>query len=307
MHSPVATVLVVRGSLTPGTTLISGVAHGKVRLIKSSSGQMLKSIPPGTAALVSGWKELPSAGDEVLQGTEGDIKRALSNRRRKADIEATLQDAEAINESRRAERELQQKEAEAEKEGVPLEKEAKKDEKKELRLVIKGDVSGTVEAVAGAVQGIGNHLAGVKVVAQSVGEVNESDIMRAKAVDGAHELIYYIRKPTDKLPHVIGVVVAFSVNIPRSIKNLASSQDVKVIESNIIYRLMDEVKAGVIGLIPPIIEKRVTGEATVLQIFEIHLKARQTMKVAGCRVTNGLVEKSKKARVIRGGEIVHEG
>ncbi|KIP08161.1 hypothetical protein PHLGIDRAFT_69795 [Phlebiopsis gigantea 11061_1 CR5-6] len=284
---PVATVLVVRGTLTPGTTLISGLAHGKVRLIKSSLGQSLKSILPGTAALVSGWKELPSAGDEVLQGAEGDIKRALSNRHRKADIEATIQDAEAINESRRAERLLQQKEAEAEKEGIPMEKEYKKDDKKELRLVIKGDVSGTVEAVAGAVQGIGNHLAGVKVVAQGVGEVNESDVMRAKAVDG--------------------VVVAFSVNISRPIKNLANTQGVKILESNIIYRLMDEVKAGVIELIPPIIEKRVTGEATVLQIFEIHLKAKQIMKVAGCRVVNGLVEKNKKARVIRNGETVHEG
>ena len=78
-------------------------------------------------------------------------------------------------------------------------------------------------------------------------------------------------------------------------------------ESNIIYRLMDEVKAGVIALIPPIIEKRVTGEATVLQIFEIHLKAKQIMKVAGCRVTNGLVEKKNKARVIRNSETVHEG
>lgn len=78
-------------------------------------------------------------------------------------------------------------------------------------------------------------------------------------------------------------------------------------ESNVIYRLMDEVKAGVIDLLPRVIEKRVTGEAAVLQIFEIHLKAKQTMKVAGCRVTNGLVEKNKKARVLRNGETVHDG
>lgn len=181
--SPVATVLLLRGTLTVGTNIICGSAQGKVRLLKSPSGQSIKSVPPGTAALVSGWKELPKAGDETLQGSESDIKRAIGNRIRKADIEATVQDAEAINESRRAERELLQKEAEAEAAGTPLRPE-KQDAKRELRLVIKGDVSGTVEAVAGAVQGIGNHMACVKVVAQGVGEVSESDIMRAKAVEG---------------------------------------------------------------------------------------------------------------------------
>lgn len=160
--------------------MISGAAHGKVRLLKSPTGESMKLVGPGDAALVSGWKELPKAGDEVLQGTENEIKRALANRSRKADIEATIQDAEAINESRRAEREHREKE---EEEG-PSVSHSQEDQKKELRLVIKGDVSGTVEAVSGAVQGIGNHLAGVKVIATGVGEVSESDVMRAKAVDG---------------------------------------------------------------------------------------------------------------------------
>lgn len=181
MDRPVATVLILRGQLTPGANMISGAAHGKVRLLKSPAGESMKLVGPGDAALVSGWKELPKAGDEVLQGTENEIKRALANRSRKADIEATIQDAEAINESRRAEREHREKE---EEEG-PSVAHSQEDQKKELRLVIKGDVSGTVEAVSGAVQGIGNHLAGVKVIATGVGEVSESDVMRAKAVDGA--------------------------------------------------------------------------------------------------------------------------
>ncbi|EKM55470.1 uncharacterized protein PHACADRAFT_95981 [Phanerochaete carnosa HHB-10118-sp] len=281
---PVATVLLLRGQLTPGTSIICGLAHGKVRLLKSSSGQSFKAVMPGTAALVSGWKELPKAGDEVLLGTESEIKKALANRRRKADLEATIQDAEAINESRRAERELQQLEAQGELVSQQMNGE---DEKKELRLVVKGDVSGTVEAVCGAVSGIGNHLAGAKIVAQGVGEVSESDVMRAKAAEG--------------------IILAFSVNTPRSVKAIASSQGVKIIESNVIYALMDEVKKNVIELLPTVTEKRVTGEANVLQIFEIQLKAKQTMKVAGCRVVNGIVEKNKKARVVRNGENVFEG
>lgn len=103
------------------------------------------------------------------------------------------------------------------------------------------------------------------------------------------------------------MVVAFSVNTPRPVRAIAASQGVTILESRIIYALMDEVKKNVIDLLPTTTEHRVTGEATVLQLFDIHLKAKQTMKVAGCRVTNGTVEKNKKARVVRDGETVFEG
>ncbi len=105
----------------------------------------------------------------------------------------------------------------------------------------------------------------------------------------------------------IGIVVAFSVNIPRSIESLAVGDGVPVLSSSIIYRLMDDVKEKVISLLPVTIEKKVTGEANVIQLFDIHLKGKKTMKVAGCRVTNGVLEKSKMARLVRGGEMLHEG
>lgn len=154
-----------------------------MRLLTSPSGGPVKSVSPGTAAVVSGWKELPKAGDEVLSGSESEIKRAVANRLRKIEIETSLQDVEAINLVRREERE--RKEAEEEKDREETEKTVeKKDEKKELRIIIKGDVSGSVEAVSGALVGIGNHLAGVKIVAAGVGDVSESDVMRAKAAEG---------------------------------------------------------------------------------------------------------------------------
>lgn len=103
------------------------------------------------------------------------------------------------------------------------------------------------------------------------------------------------------------MIVAFSVNVPRALENTASRQEVPILSSTIIYQLMDKVKEHVIGLLPTNVEKRVTGEATVLQLFDIHKKAKQIVKVAGCRVTNGIVEKSKIVRVIRNGESVFEG
>jgi len=104
-----------------------------------------------------------------------------------------------------------------------------------------------------------------------------------------------------------GMIIAFSVNVPKSIEIMAAQNNVEICSSNIIYRLMDTVKEHVIKLLPVTVEKKVTGEAAILQIFEISVKSKQTMKVAGCRVTNGLVERSKQARVIRDGEIIHEG
>ncbi|KZS99396.1 translation protein [Laetiporus sulphureus 93-53] len=85
------------------------------------------------------------------------------------------------------------------------------------------------------------------------------------------------------------------------------SPSVPLMSSTVIHRLMDDVKERVIALLPPIIEQRVLGEANVLQLFEIYLKGKKTMKIAGCRVSNGVVNKTKLARVIRNGEMVHEG
>ncbi|RDB20952.1 Translation initiation factor IF-2 [Hypsizygus marmoreus] len=288
---PVATVLVLRGCLKPGSHIISGVSHAKVRAMNDSTGASVKEAYPGTAITVSGWKSLPNAGDEVLQGTETEVKKAVANRVRKAEIEATLVDVEAINSTRRQERERRELELEIgdlAKE-FPSQSTSQPTEKgpKQLRLIIKADVSGSAEAVEGALQGIGNKEAVTRVVSSSVGDISESDVMMAKAVGGT--------------------IVGFSVSTPRAIETLAAQNDVPIVTSNVIYRLMDSIKERVIGLLPVIIETRVTGEAVVLQLFDIQLKAKQTKTVAGCRVVNGVVEKGKFARLVRNGDIIHEG
>jgi len=101
--------------------------------------------------------------------------------------------------------------------------------------------------------------------------------------------------------------VAFTVSTPRSVEVLAKQNSVPLVSSKIIYSLIDDVRSRVIQLLPPIIETKVTGEANVLQLFDIVLKSKQPMKVAGCRVTNGVVEKTKHARVVRNRETIFEG
>lgn len=104
-----------------------------------------------------------------------------------------------------------------------------------------------------------------------------------------------------------GTVVAFTVSAPRSVEVLAKQHSVPLVSSKIIYSLIDDIRSRVIQLLAPIIETKVTGEASVLQLFEIQLKSKQKMKVAGCRVTNGIVDKSKHVRVVRNRETIFEG
>lgn len=272
--------------------------------MSDSTGATVNSALPGMAVTVSGWKSLPKAGDEVLQGTEAEVKRAITNRLRKAEIESSLVDVEAINSSRRQERErraLELQFGEDHKGPLPEENTGPK----ELRLIVKADVSGSAEAVVGALQGIGNKEAITRIISSGVGDITESDVMMAQAVGGRVHLQYH--KHCANLALSEGTVVGFSVSASRSIETLAAQKGVPLCLSNIIYRLMDDIKNRVIALLPVVIETRVLGEATVLQLFDIHLKAKQIKKVAGCRVANGIVHKSKSARVIRNGVKIHEG
>jgi translation initiation factor IF-2 len=153
-----------------------------------SAGKTVKAAYPGDAITVSGWKDLPAAGDEVLQGSEPDIKKALANRARKSDLEQMLEDVDVINEQRRKERELRAAEALAEESGEEVSNLPKVDEEfktKELPLLIKGDVSGSVEALMETLKDIGNDVARAKVTGGEVGEVTASDVMRAKVGGGA--------------------------------------------------------------------------------------------------------------------------
>ena len=160
--------------------------HSKVRSMLDSSDKVVKAVYPGMAVTVTGWKSLPNAGDEVLQGSEADVKKAIANRERKADLEARMEDLEAINEQRRLERDRREAEEAGEASGESVGRHQVEQGPKELRLVVKGDVSGSVEAVVDALQCIGNKDACVKIISSGVGDITESDVLRAQAAQGKH-------------------------------------------------------------------------------------------------------------------------
>jgi translation initiation factor IF-2 len=178
----VATILIRRGCLKVGTHVLSGLSQAKVRRMNDSNDKVVPVALPGMAVTVSGWKILPKAGDDVLDGSESDIKKAISNRARRQDIETLHQDVDAINSRRRQDRNLRtsgdEEAALAPVSSGPL----------ELRLIIKADVSGSAEAVRDALHGIGNASASAQVISTGVGEITESDVMMAKAANGRYTL-----------------------------------------------------------------------------------------------------------------------
>lgn len=300
-------------------TLIAGTVSARVRILVNSSGQTIKTAYPGDAITVSGWRDLPSAGDQVLSGSESDIKKAISNRLREKSFKDMLENVEANNEARRKHKEERERDvkllAEAELKQISkvrlerqlaiADKSTEKAALKELKLVIKADVSGSEEAVVAALQAIGNKQAKTKVVFSGVGDVTESDVQLAKNTDGRLEALHSSRVGlTVCYP---GMVIAFSVKTPPPIQAMAEQDSVDIMSSPIIYRLMDDVRERVIKLLPKIHETRVTAEANVLKLFDITTKAKQTLKVAGCKVHNGVLSKSDNVWVIRNRETIFDG
>lgn len=314
----VATVLIKRGTLEKASVVVAGTAWCKVRQILHSSGRPLAKALPGDAVLVSGWRELPTAGDVLLGATdEGSCKKATENRKQMLEQKKLMEDVEQINEARRVKAELDELEARKEFEerqrrraarlaaddgkdplaaldntSALVEEEAEETTqdggevetgKKMLNVIIKADYTGTVEAVVGAISGIGNPEAGVKIISATPGEPTEGDVSKASALGAT----------------IIGFNVTPSKSVLQSAAR-AQPTPVNIITSDVIYRLMETVTSSVAALLPPLMEVRVQGEALISQVFDINIKGKTFKKIAGCKVTNGTILKANMVRVLRG-------
>lgn len=301
----VATILVRRGTLRPGDVIVAGTSWARVRSLRNEAGIMIPSAGPGTPAEIDGWREQPTAGDEVIQAPdEQKAKSAIAYRLETSERTKMAADMEAVNETRRLEqekREQLEKAAElaaANLDAPPLNAEPSQDSSststpvvtptsQEVFFVIKADVSGSVEAVTDSVSALGNSEVRPYILRSDVGPVTEFDVDHAAVAKG----------------HIIN----FNTTIEGQIQRMAESKDVKIIDQSIIYRLVDEVKALLSAKLPPSVTQRVLGEAEVAQVFEINTKGRVTVPVAGCKVRNGIIAKTAKVRVLRDKDIVFDG
>lgn len=292
----VATVLVRRGTLHPSDIIVAGTTWARVRTLHNEAGILIGSAGPGTPVELDGWKDQPAAGDEVFQASSEQHARSVIDIRLEAAERVQLaSDTTAVNESRRLEQERREAaeaaaaatEAGEEPPTSSLEAKETKDIFKEVPLLVKADVSGSVEAVLTSILSLGNSSVRPTILRSGVGAVSESDISHAASAK-AH-------------------IVCFNLAMEQHIRRMAESQGVQLVEQNIIYQLIDAVKGVLEEYLEPIRTKRVLGEAEVAQVFDINVKARITVPIAGCRVRNGVVAKNAKVMVRRGGEAVFDG
>ena len=288
----VATVLVRSGTLRQGTALVAGTTWTRVRTLRNEAGVVVEEAGPGIAVEVDGWRDQPIAGDEVLQAADEQQATAVSElRTEKVERQQMAKDMEAINIARREEaerREAQAAREAAEESGEPVLETAVKDKGPQVvSFIIKGDVSGSVEAVIDSVSALGNAEVSTRILRHGVGSPSEFDVQHAADAEG----------------HIIN----FNTPIPAHVSKLAEEKGVKIYDSNIIYRTVEMVRDLLSEKLPPSIVQKVTGEIEIAAVFEIGLGGKKKMKVAGSKVRNGVVERSGRARVLRGDTIIHDG
>ncbi|TVY37073.1 Translation initiation factor IF-2, mitochondrial [Lachnellula subtilissima] len=288
----VATVLVRRGTMRPGDFIVAGNTWARIRCLRNEAGVEIEEAGPGTPVEVDGWREQPLAGDEVLQAVdEQKAKIVVDYRLEREERERMAEDMEAINENRKVEQEKRDREkaeAEAEKQGHALDiPEQKAGGPKQVYFIVKGDVSGSVEAVMDSITALGTKEVHPHILRSGVGQLSEFDIEHAAAAKGQ--------------------LINFNTQVEPHISRAAEQAKVNIINENIIYRLVENVKAELSKHLPPLITQRVLGEADISNIFSITVKGRQQKNVAGCKVRNGVIGKNAKVKVIRHGEKVYDG
>ncbi|ETS85942.1 hypothetical protein PFICI_03967 [Pestalotiopsis fici W106-1] len=294
----VATILVKRGTLRPGDFIVAGTTFAKIRHLRNEAGQEIEEAPPGTPVEILGWRDLPAAGDQVIQGADERQVRSAAEyredlRKREEDAAAQVKIAEQrkqLSEQRREEKAAEEGKYKrpdgswGTQEVLPADE---VDGAKMVNFLVKGDVHGSVEAVCLAVQEIGSNEVRPRVLSSAPGAITESDVEHAATSNA--------------------VIINFNLPISGLIKRKAELADVKILDHNVIYHLTDDVKKHMSGYLGVDLSYKVVGEAEVLQIFPINIKGRQYKNIAGCRIRNGQVGRNNLFRVMRGGEKLYEG
>lgn len=283
-----ATVLVKRGTLRMGDHIVAGKTWARIRMLRNEAGVEISEAPPGTPVEILGWRELPAAGEMVLQAPdEAKAKTAVEYRLEMAEREQNSanvaeqeqrQREKAAAEVLAAERtELGEKPDEAPAEPGILTQ----------NFIVKADVAGSVEAVSGSIMEQGNHEVQSKVLRSTAGQVTEYDVDLAAASRS--------------------IIVNFTSAIPPHIKQRADDAKVRIIDHTVIYHVVDEVRAVLGDLLPMLETQRVSGEADILQVFPINVTRRITRNIAGCRVRNGALKKGTRVKVLRKGRTIYDG
>ncbi|THD42277.1 MAG: translation initiation factor IF-2 [Bradyrhizobium sp.] len=265
-RGPVASVLVQRGTLRVGALVVAGSQWGRVRALVNDKGESIEEAGPSMPVEVLGFSGAPDAGDRVAVVETEARAREITEYRERQRRENLAARGQSVRTSL-----------------SDMMSNIKTQGRKELPIVIKGDVQGSVEAISSALEKLGTDEVGARVIHAGAGGVTESDVTLAEASKA--------------------VILGFNVRAHKEARELAERQGIEIRYYNIIYNLVDDVKAAMSGLLAPTLRETMLGNAQILEVFNIS----KVGNVAGCRVTDGVVQRGAHVRLIRDNVVVHEG
>ena len=260
----VATMLVQRGTLDVGDTIIVGSTIGRIRTMTDENGRKLKKAGPSTPVEITGFSSVPEAGETFYEVEDEKTAKHLIETRKRKEREKSLNETSRVTLD-------------------DLFSQIEKGNLKQLNLIVKADVQGSVEAVKSALEKLSNDEVKVKVIHANVGAVTESDVTLADVSNA--------------------IIIAFNVRPEPLAKDKAEKSNVEIKTYSVIYNAIEDVEAAMKGLLDPVYKEVVIGNAEVRQIFKIS----NVGTIAGCYVTNGKVARNAGVRVIRDNVVIHEG
>jgi translation initiation factor IF-2 len=263
-RGPVATVLVQNGTLNAGDNFVVGNVYGKVRAMFDDRGAQLQTAPPSTPVEIIGMEALPQAGDQFVVVADRDKARGISEYREQKSREAALAKSSRVS-----------------LEG--LAEQIKAAGTKELNIILKGDVQGSVEVITDLLTKLSNEKVRLKLLRSGVGAITETDVLLASASNA--------------------IIIGFNVRPERKAQEIAEQEKVDIRLHSIIYELQDEIKRAMSGLLEPTFKEHYQGRAEVLNVFRIP----KVGTVAGCRVSDGLIKRDAEVRLLRDNVQVFKG
>jgi translation initiation factor IF-2 len=263
-RGPVATVLVQNGTLKASDNFVVGNVYGKVRAMLDDRGNTIEEAPPSTPVEILGLEALPQAGDQFVVVADRDRARGISEYREAKAREATLAKSSRVS-----------------LEG--LAEQIKSAGTKELNIILKGDVQGSIEVLSDLLAKLSNEKVRLKLLRAGVGAITESDVLLASASNA--------------------IVIGFNVRPQRNAQEVADQEKVDIRLHSIIYELQDEIKRAMTGLLDPVLKETYQGRADVKEIFRIPKMGT----IAGCQVSDGTIRRDSEVRLLRDGVQVFKG
>lgn len=261
---PIATLLVQNGTLNKGDSIVVGTSFGRIRTMTDDKGMSMEKAGPTTPVEITGLNSTPNAGDQFVVFEDEKTARQVAETRAS---EAVAEQRQSINK-------------------VTLDnlfESLEEGELKEVNVVVKGDVQGSVEALVGSLQKIEVDGVKVKVVHTGVGAINETDVTLANASQG--------------------ILIGFNVRPTPQATEVAKTEEVDIRTYRVIYDAIEEIEAAMKGMLDPEYEEQVTGQALIRETFSVS----KIGTIAGAVVTDGVIKRSSQVRLIRNGIVIHEG